>query len=116
MENELQSVKLTKEVYLEISADKTAEIANLKQEKDEKTKEIALRITYLKELRAALKEVRRKIRIEKRALSTNRGEKFSIKRALSKQNRYARMINRAFTRGDETIDRTSFYTQNEKAR
>lgn len=116
MERELQSIKLTKEVYLEISADKTAEIASLKQDKDEKTSEIGLRVAYLKELRTALKEVKKKIKFEKRALSVNRREKFSIKRELSKQNRYAKRINKAFSRGDETIERNSFYTQNEKAR
>ena len=116
METELQSTKLTREVYLEISADKTAEIANLKQDKDGKTSEIELRISYLKELRIALKEVKKKIKLEKRALRTNRREKFSIKRELSKQNKYAKRINKAFSRGDETIERSSFYTKREKAR
>ena len=118
MENqiELEEIELTKGVYLEISADKTKEIASLKQARDEKIAEINSRIQCLENLRKALKEVENKINIETRALSVNRKEKFSINRELSRQKRYAKRINKIYSKGDKTINPSSFYSKYEKAR
>ena len=110
MKNEVENVKLTKEVYLEISSDKTKEIADLKEKKDGIIVTIAQRIEKLKELRKALKEVKNKIKLEKRALRQNKNEKFSVQVQLSKEKKYAKELNKAFSRGDEDIEITRFYT------
>ena len=114
MKNDKENIELTKKIYLEISKDKTTQIANLKQDVNDKAGEIEGRISYLKELREALKIVRNRIRLERRALFRNIMERFSIKRELSRQNRYATKINTDYSKGKESVRINNYYSSNEK--
>lgn len=114
MDKEIVNVKFTKELYIEVAADKASQITSIKEEKDGVIAEITRRLEYLKELRRALREVKSKIKIEKNALRENKNRKFALTRKLSIQNRYAKNLNKAFSHGEENIDLTKFYTVEEQ--
>ena len=108
---------LTKELYLKITSDKTVKIANLKEEKDNIVDEIERNINELDDLKKQLETLTSKINKEEDTLTQNKNKKYSLKRELSVQNRFSRKINRAFIRGDESINVAKFYTlEEQKAR
>ena len=104
---------LTNDLYLKISADKADKISELRKEKDQVANKIEGDIEQLKELRAALNEIQRRISETKNDLSENRKRKYEVKKELSKQNRFAKKLNKLFSKGEETIDLKNFYTHAE---
>lgn len=114
MKNEVKMVELTKDLFFEVSTDKTTQIAQLKQDRDDTILKIQGRIQTLKELRAGLKQIKKNIRLEKKALSRERLHKFALKRDISIQNRFARDLNKAYIAGIEQVDLRKFYTKEEQ--
>ena len=108
MKKNIGCVELTKELYLEVSADISSEIVTLKQNKDDKILQIEGRLETLRDLKQGLKGIKKNIKAEKRLLRKNKVEKFSISRALSKANRYAKSLNRSYSKGCEFVD---FYSE-----
>lgn len=114
MKKEVKTVELTKDLFFEVSADKTAQIAQLKQDRDDTILKIEGRINALKDLRDGLKQIKKNIRIERRALFKDRLRKFVLKRNISIQNRFARDLNDAYIGGVQQIDLRRFYTEEEQ--
>lgn len=110
----VENLELTKELYLEISADKTERITQARAEKDDVICKIEGNIQQLKELRDGLKEIKKRIKVEKKTLRKNKGRKFALTRELSIQNIFFKKINKAYINGEETIDLTRFYTAEEQ--
>lgn len=114
MKNESLNIELTSDLFYEISVDKTTQIANLKKEKDDTALQIEGRIQRLQELRSGLKQIKKNLRVERRALFRDRVHKFSLKRKLSMQNKFAKDLNKAFINGEPKINLERFYTTEEQ--
>lgn len=114
MKKEIKTVQLTKELYCEVSADKTTQIAQLKQDRDDTILKIEGRIDTLKDLRSSLKQIKKNIKIQRRALFRDRLHKFVLKRDLSIQNKFARDLNTAYIDGVKKVDLNRFYTTEEQ--
>jgi len=114
MKKEIINIELTKDLYYEISADKTTQIANLKQDENDTILRIDGEIQRLKELRDGLKQIRKNMRVERRTLFRDRLHKFALKRSLSIQNRFAKDLNKAFINGEKKVSLSRFYTVEEQ--
>lgn len=114
MKKQEKKVEFTKELFFEISADKTTQIAQLRQDIDDTTMRIEGRVDFLKELSDGLKQLRINIRKERIALFKDRLRKFILRRDISIQNRFAKNLNSAYTQGEPEININRFYTNEEQ--
>ena len=107
--NEVQEIKFTKQVYMQIATDKTSEIANIREEREVVLTRIENRKETLKQLKMQLSELKKQIKTEKKSLRDDKQESFLLQSSLNKETAFARNLNEAFSRGDETIVYSDFY-------
>ena len=105
---------LDKNLYLKISIDKATKISELKEARDNIIVEIGRNIEKIENLNAEVRALNEKISLTQTALSESKNKKWSLTRELSLQNKFAKRINKAYSRGDEIVDITKFYTAEEQ--
>lgn len=130
MKNEQKNtnVEFTKELYVSMSTELTGQIAQTKQDKEDIISKIRGRIDYLKELRSDIakrneeikliklqkKNIRIKIRDEKKLLRRDRAKKFCLSRELIAKKNNSAKLNTLYVNGEKTIDIKGFYPLNQQ--
>lgn len=125
------NVEFTKELYISISNDITGQIAQTKQDIEDTCSKISGRIEYLKELKTEIikrneaikriksqkKEIRIKIRDQKKLLRMDKIKKFSLSRELITRKNNCIRLNELYVSDEKTIDPNEFYPiQQQKTR
>ena len=133
MKNEEKNtnVEFTKELYISISNDITGQIAQTKQDIEDTTGRIGGRIDYLKELKAEIikrnevikriksqkRDIRIKIRDQKKLLRMDKIRRFSLSRELITRKNNSVRLNELYINDEKTIDPNEFYPiQQQKTR
>lgn len=114
MKNREIEVPLTPELYLEISTDKSNEIANLKQSKIDTLKQLKSQALELKQLEEQRDAIIKAINIVEENISKLKGKKFKLVLELGKQKRISRKLNKKMSKDDSYIIVGDYYTENEK--
>lgn len=89
--------QLDKDLYVQISTDKSAEIARLKDEKIELLEAINIEQQNLERIKHAQKAIKNKLRISKKALRESRFKKIILMMKMRKQVKLATKLNRLFS-------------------
>lgn len=114
MEKENINIELTKDLYHEISTDKTTQIANLRQDRDDTVLRIEGEIQRLKELKSGLKQIKKNMCDTRKALFKDRINKLSLTKKLRIQVGFITDLNEAYMNGEKKVSLTRFYTEEEQ--
>lgn len=130
MEKEQENVKIdfTKEVFISISNDITGQIAQTKQDIEDTSSRIKGRIDYLielkneiikrneviKHIRSQKKDIKIKIRDQKRLLRMDKAQKFSLTRELLARKNNSIRLNELYVNDEKTIDPREFYPRKQQ--
>lgn len=105
--------QLDTNLFKKIMGDKVEIITVLKEKRDLIIATLDARYKTLDELKKQKKEIKRKIRIEKRAILRDENEKFSLNRELSRQHKLSSNLTVKYSNEeDEVISSQKYYPEN----
>ena len=113
MKNKESEVLLTPSLYLEISTDKSNEIASLKQKKIDALNELKKQALELKKLEEAKENILKQISVTEENISNLKKNKFKLVVELGKQKRIAKKLNKKILKDDSYIRVSDYYTEGE---
>ena len=114
MKKEEKEVLLTPSLYMEISSNKSSEIANLKEKKITVLQKIKEELLVLKELKLERIKINLKIKNSRRLLKQNRKEKFKLSRQLNTEQKLSNTLNGLIKKDDTYIYVSDFYKKGEE--
>ena len=113
MKNKENEVLLTPSLYLEISTDKSNEIASLKQKKIDTLNELKKQVLELQRLEEAKENILKQISVTEVNISNLKKNKFKLILELGKQKRLSKKLNKKILKDDSYIRVGDYYTANE---
>ena len=113
MKNKENEVLLTPSLYLEISTDKSNEIASLKQKKIDTLNELKKQALELKNLQQQREAIKKQIDITEENNSILKQKKFKIVLETGRQKRITKKLNKMVSKDDSYIRVGDYYTANE---
>lgn len=102
---------LTSELYMEISADKNAEISSLKEKRTGVINKLRQLSAALKEAKEQKREINSRIRNINFEILTAKEKKFALSMDLRKQKRLANKLNNQMSKEDSYINVVKFYPE-----
>ena len=113
MKNKENEVLLTPNLYLEISTDKSNEIASLKQKKIDILNELKKQALELQRLEEAKENILKQINITETNIYNLKQNKYKLVLELGKQKRISKKLNKKILKDDSYIRVGDYYTANE---
>ena len=107
---------LTESLYIEISSDKSSEIARLKESRTAVLKDIKEKLIKLKDLNIEKKEILSKIKLYKKNLRQLKKRKTKLTKKLNVQKKLSSSLNKFFSKEEVYISVNEFYPEKIKTK